>query len=316
MDWLSRLLDTIPVKGQVDIRCSYSAPWRVDFESLGPGEIPYHVVMRGTALIATAVGEAEERLNAGDIVLLPDGAPHVLRDESRPPPLAARSRQGLNLVVSENDGEGEALEMLCGRFVLTPPYDRLILDYLPERLIVRAAGPERAETDAAEDALGGLVGLMQSESIADRLGGRALLNALSTALFAMVLRTSSERGDAPRGLSALASDPRLTPALTAMFEDPARPWTLPELAGLCHMSRATMARRFKDRVGRSAAELLTDIRMTLAARALRDGAASTATVAESVGYQSEAAFQRAFKQVMGVTPAVWRRTERPEGRIR
>lgn len=310
MDWLSRLLDTIPVKGQVDIRCSYSAPWRVDFDALGPGEIPYHVVVRGSALIATAGYGAEARLNAGDIVLLPDGEPHVLRDESRPPPLVARSRQGLNLIVSENDGEGETLEMLCGRFVLTPPYDRLILDYLPERLIVRALAGQGGPDYGAQDQLAGLVGLMQTESVGDRLGGRAMLNALSTALFALVLRTSSETGDAPRGLAALASDPRLAPALAAMFEAPSRPWTLPELAGLCHMSRATMARKFKERVGRSAADLLTDIRMTLAAKALRGGTASTSAVAESVGYQSDAAFQRAFKQVMGATPAAWRRMGR------
>jgi AraC family transcriptional activator of mtrCDE len=98
-----------------------------------------------------------------------------------------------------------------------------------------------------------------------------------------------------------------------MFQDPARRWTLPELADLCHMSRATMARHFKERVGRSAAELLTDIRMTLAASQLRQSSASTGAIADAVGYQSEAAFQHAFKQHMGVTPAAWRREGRRPG---
>jgi AraC family transcriptional activator of mtrCDE len=95
--------------------------------------------------------------------------------------------------------------------------------------------------------------------------------------------------------------------LKALFLEPARPWTLPELAELCNMSRATIARYFQERLGRSASDLLTDIRMTLAANELRKSSASVGAVGEAVGYQSEAAFQRAFKQRMGVTPARWRR---------
>ena len=145
------------------------------------------------------------------------------------------------------------------------------------------------------------------ESTAENLGGQAMMNALSTALFALTLRVAAEDNNAPSGLLALAGNPRLAPALMAMFQKPAHPWTLPELADLCHMSRATLARHFKDRVGRSAADLLTDIRMTLAASQLRRGGASTGAIGDAVGYQSEAAFQRAFKARMGVTPAVWRR---------
>jgi AraC family transcriptional activator of mtrCDE len=111
------------------------------------------------------------------------------------------------------------------------------------------------------------------------------------------------------GVLALAAHPRLAPALTALFQEPARAWTLPELARLCHLSRATFARQFQERLGRSASDLLTDIRMTLAANELRKSSISTAAVADMVGYQSEAAFQRAFKQRIGVTPAQWRRAD-------
>jgi AraC family transcriptional activator of mtrCDE len=92
-----------------------------------------------------------------------------------------------------------------------------------------------------------------------------------------------------------------------MFQDPARSWTLPDLAQLCNMSRATMARQFQEKLGHSASDLLADIRMTLAANELKKPKASTGAVAEAVGYQSEAAFQRAFKQRMGMTPAQWRK---------
>ncbi|MNQ42544.1 HTH-type transcriptional regulator GadX [compost metagenome] len=121
---------------------------------------------------------------------------------------------------------------------------------------------------------------------------------------------ASESDEAPIGLLALVGHPRLAPALTAMFNDPAHPWTLPELAGLCNMSRATLVRHFQEKVGRSANDLLTGIRMTLAANELKNPNASTEAVAETVGYQSVAAFRRAFSQHMGMTPGEWRRSNR------
>jgi AraC family transcriptional activator of mtrCDE len=138
-----------------------------------------------------------------------------------------------------------------------------------------------------------------------------MLNALSTAMFALVLRLANETDDAPRGLLALAGHPRLAPAVTALFNEPARAWSLPELARLCNMSRATLARQFQEKLGRSATDLLTDIRMTLAASELKKSSLSTGAVAVAVGYQSEAAFQRAFKSHMGVTPAQWRKVQEP-----
>ena len=122
-------------------------------------------------------------------------------------------------------------------------------------------------------------------------------------MFALTLRLASEAVEAPAGLLALAGHPRLAPALAALFHEPDHSWTLPELARLCHMSRATMARHFQEKLGRSASDLLTDIRMMLAAQELRKASVSTRAVAVAVGYQSEAAFQRAFKKRMGITPA-------------
>jgi len=148
---------------------------------------------------------------------------------------------------------------------------------------------------------------MQAESGADFLGGRAMLDALSTALFALTLRFASESREAPAGLLALAGYPRLAPALDAMFHHPGHPWTLPLLAEKCNMSRATFVRLFHEKLGMSASDFLTDIRMTLSANELRTTTASTGAIAEAVGYQSEAAFQRAFKLHMGMTPARWRK---------
>ncbi|TWB88353.1 AraC family transcriptional activator of mtrCDE [Bradyrhizobium macuxiense] len=306
MDWLSRLFEMMPVRGRLDIRCSYSVPWRIE---QGPGatnEIPYHAVLAGSAILDDPADGRPLLLKTGDILLLPGNPRHVMHDGSGAAPLSPRNRAAQNFTISENLGSDERLDLLCGHFALAPPHDRLLSSYLPPRLVVHA-GPRIGKGTAAQ--LAGLVSLMRGETADDHLGGRAMLNALSTAMFALVLRLASESDATSRGLLALAGDPRLAPAVAAMFNEPARAWSLPELARLCNLSRATLARQFQDKLGRSASDLLTDIRMTLAANELRSSSLSTGAVAETVGYQSEAAFQRAFKSHMGVTPAQWRRAQ-------
>ncbi|WP_338831707.1 AraC family transcriptional regulator [Bradyrhizobium sp. 27S5] len=306
MDWLSRLFEMMPVRGWLDLRCSYGVPWRIDQGPGGSNEIPYHAVLAGSAILDDPAGGRPLQLKAGDILLLPGNPRHVMHDGGGTPPLPARNRAAQNFTISENLGSDERLDLLCGHFAIAPPHDRLLRTYLPPRLVVHA-GPQVGEGTAAQ--LAGLVSLMRSETADDHLGGRAMLNALSTAMFALVLRLASETDAKSRGLLALAGDLRLAPAVAAMFNEPARAWSLPELARLCNMSRATLARQFQEKLGRSASDLLTDIRMTLAANELRRSSLSTGGVAEMVGYQSEAAFQRAFKSHMGVTPAQWRKAQ-------
>jgi AraC family transcriptional activator of mtrCDE len=163
---------------------------------------------------------------------------------------------------------------------------------------------------SASNHLTSLVALMRMESFGDKPGGYAILNSLSSALFTLALRAASESEQAPAGLLALAGHPRLAPAISAMFADAARPWNLPDLASLCGMSRATFMRHFQDKLGRSAIELLGDIRMSMAANELKKPAMTTETVAETVGYQSVAAFRRTFTDRIGMTPGQWRRLAR------
>jgi AraC family transcriptional regulator, activator of mtrCDE len=305
MDWLSRLFELMPVRGRLDLRCSYGSPWRID---QGPGaanEIPYHAVLAGSAILEDSAKGRPLQLKAGDILLLPGNIRHVMHDGSGAAALPARNRAALNFTISENPGLGERLDLLCGHFAISAPHDRLLRSYLPPRLVVHAGAHAGQQETAAQ--LAGLVALMRRESADDHLS--AMLNALSTAMFALVLRLASETEDAPRGLLALAGHSRLAPAVAALFNDPARAWSLPELARLCNMSRATLARQFQDKLGRSASDLLTEIRMMQAANELKRSQLSTGAVAEQVGYQSEAAFQRAFKGHIGFTPAQWRKMQ-------
>ncbi|MDR9051985.1 AraC family transcriptional regulator [Burkholderia multivorans] len=309
IDWLSHLLQMITVTGRVEVRCVYGAPWQVAWDRSAAHEIPYHVVLEGRAVLEDTESGTVRELASGDIVLLPHGAAHVLHDGSGHTPGRAHNRQGFaGWMLSENDGRGERLDMLCGRFFIRPPHDRLIRDYLPTTLTVRSAdGDSDDGNGSASNQLASLVALMRMESAGEKPGGYAILNALTSALFTLVLRAASESGQAPAGLLALAGHPRLAPAISAMFADPARPWSLPELADLCNMSRATFMRHFQDKLGRSATDLLTDIRMTLAANELKKPTMSTEAVAEAIGYRSVAAFRRVFTDKMGMTSGQWRR---------
>jgi AraC family transcriptional activator of mtrCDE len=312
-DWLSRLLGMMTVRGQLELRCSYGAPWEVIYGDSDPGEMPYHIVLSGSAILETPGAGKPQHLGAGDVVMLAHGSAHTLHDGSGARPKWAHERAALNLTISENRGNGPRLDMLCGRIILAPPHDQFIRAYLPARLVTRTSAAKGVESESvhgtAHEQLNGLVALMRTEAGADNLGGYAMMNALSAALFALTMRVASESDEAPVGLLALAGNPRLSPALTAMFSDPARAWTLPELANLCSMSRATLIRHFQDMLGRSPNDLLTDIRMALAANELKRPGTSTEVVAETVGYQSVAAFRRAFSQRLGMTPADWRRSQ-------
>jgi AraC family transcriptional activator of mtrCDE len=308
-DWLSHFLDLVPVSGQIEHHCLFGAPWRLELDTSGAGEIPYHIVLAGIALLDDLDGGPPLRLSAGDILILPRGAAHSLHDGSGARPSPMRQRLGSAVPIDENDGNGDRLDMLCGRFLLSPRHERLLRTYFPERFVARSdVGRADAALSGTRSQLASLVGLMRVESSEENLGGHAMLNGLSAALFTLTMRLASETAEAPAGLLALTGHPRLAPALSALFRHPEREWTLPDLAALCGMSRATFVRHFQQRLGRSASDLLTDIRMTVAARELRSSNASAGAVAEAVGYQSEAAFQRAFKKHAGATPAQFRRS--------
>ena len=310
IDWLTRFMELVTITGKVEVRCAMRAPWAIEYAQAGTQEMPYHVVLTGTAIFENLDNGARYVLQPGDIALLPHASAHVLRDVNGGAPGRTTLRTSGSLLVNESSGAGEPFDMLCGRFVVAPPHDRLIRSYLPLELVVRTEDVSTAnQSQPQAERLNRLVALMRAEAMDNEVGGGAVLNALSSALFALTLRAAGEAGQAGTGILALAAHPRLAPAAAAMLGDPARAWTLPELAALCSMSRATFMRHFQANVGRSATDLLTDIRMSAAANALRKSTSSTEAVADLVGYQSVSAFRRVFAQRMGMTPGDWRQQQ-------
>jgi AraC family transcriptional activator of mtrCDE len=305
----------MPVSGRLEVRCHFGTPWAIEEEPAGLREIPYHVLLSGTAVVESGDGPPE-RIGPGDIVLFPSGSAHRIHDGSGNVPKPAVARQNESLLIVESGEAGVAADLLCGRFIVGAVPDRLLRDHLPGRLIVHSA-PRHAV--ACQRANGGttagntagsrltrLIELMREEAVDQGPGSETLVNHLSAALFGLTLRFATEASEAPHGLLALAGRPRLQPAITAMFDRPGDPWTLDQFAALCNMSRATFVRQFQEAIGRSATDVLTEVRMTVAGRLLLQTTRPVAEIGETVGYQSDAAFQRIFKRHTGITPARWR----------
>jgi len=281
---LDRLLALVDVDGRLDIRCDLGGGWTLAQAAEGGHHIPFHVLLDGEAVV-DADGLHAAPMHAGDVLMLPGGGAHQLRD--RDPASLLRP------------GEGT---LLCGRFIVPASSAKLIRAMLPPAMVVRSPGSASRLTR--------LLALMREEADAPGEGGAALLRHLSGALFAVALRAAMGENvaaavETPSVLS-LGAHPRLAALVVDILGDLARDWTLDGMADHAALSRSSLIRAFQAAAGVSPAEFLNQVRMTEAARRLRAGRESPAAVGEAVGYASEAAFQRAFKREIGVTPAAWR----------
>lgn len=303
MGALSQLLELYPVRTALDMRCQFGAPWVLDHQGAERGIAPYHMIVSGECRLE--VGTRKDIvLQPGDIVLFPLGTPHRLH-MSGPHDIhheLRESRDSGPLPVLYNDGPGPETGILCGQFEFSAEAAKLFLSSLPELVHVRSADGEGLEM------LQQLIAMLRTETRQVRPGGRAVVSQLASVLFALVMRAWMEQGSAPSGLFALLGDARLRGALHAMLDAPERPWEVGELAAACNMSRAAFARSFQKLANTTPAQLLTETRMAKAAALLQAGRLAAGQVAEQVGYQSEAAFNRVFKRHFGVGPGAYRKT--------
>lgn len=307
MDSLSELVQLMAPSGTVDLHCRVGAGWSTSHPKAPQGHVPYHVILDGEARVRS--GKTGLRVQAGDVLLFPHGAAHILRTlEGGPGNASAHAPDvrthfnGLVTEITAPDRE-ERLDMLCGTFLLRASAG-VLLRTLPDVLCIGTAQRE----DCAW--LRGLIGMMREEAQRPQPGGIAIIAELSTALFTVLLRTLMAEGGVARGLLALMSDTRLARAVDAVVQAPEQPWTVERLADLCNVSRATLARRFTQLGGMTPLELVTALRMERAAHLLGQGQLSAAAVGEQCGYGSQAAFGRAFRQYFGVGPGAFRRETR------
>jgi len=243
----------------------------------------FHVVEEGICHIRADSLPAPLRLAAGDLVVFPGGAAHHLCSA----PTADDERPDARVV------------MLCGEFRFDGPAAAPLMKALPPSIVVRA--------DADNGRLAALAAVLRGEAKAQAFGSRAVLDKLSDALFVIALREHLRHSPQGSGLLAALTDRRLSTALAAIHAEPGRDWTVQSLAELALMSRAAFAQRFTELLDEPPMRYLARWRMTAALERLRDGLSSVSQVAGELGFETDAAFRRAFKRVHGFGPGLARR---------
>jgi len=317
-DVLSDVLRAVRLTGAVYFDFDLGAPWVAEAPPsrdiahiVMPGSqrvIEYHVIARGSCW-AHALGEEPRRLREGDLIVFPQGDAHVVASapglRARPDlTMFARPTTPLPLMY-ELGGAGERSRIVCGFLGLDDRPFNPLLAALPPVIHLAAA-----EGQGMSVGLRALLQMAIAESGGARAGGENILARLSELMFVETVRRYLETlPEAERGWLAGLRDPVVGQALAAIHGAPAEPWTVESLARAVGHSRSVFAERFMAIMGQPPMQYLAMWRMQLASRRLADGA-HVAEVAAAVGYDSEAAFSRAFKKLVGQSPAAWRRGTR------
>ena len=319
MDVLSDVLRAVRLTGAIFFDVEQRAPWVAETPAgaaIASNIMPEaeHVIMLHA--VASGSGWAEIldgsippfRLNAGDILVVPMGDPHVLCSSPgmRAPPNVDMyyrpADRRLPFLINPGDGKGQRIHFVCGYLGCDArPFNPVLLG-LPRMMHVRAA-----------DGIGGITQLFRlavEETATPRSGGETVLSKVAELMFVDVLRRHIDTlpPDAIGWLSGLR-DAHIGAALALLHGKPAETWTVESLARGVGLSRSLFAERFAHFVQDSPMHYLTRWRMQLATRLLERKGVGIAQVAVEVGYESEAAFNRAFKKCVGMPPGTWRRNQ-------
>lgn len=260
--------------------------------------IKCYSVAAGECWLTMESAAAPVRLRVGDCLLLPHGRPFVLASDLTLTPvdvrtlLPPRPKGGYNGIIA--CAPGEDFLLLGSHFDLEGDA-RVLLEVLPPLVLL----PRQAQQEPMRASVERMIREMRDP----QPGGALVAQQVAYTLLveALRLRTTDATAHKAGCFTALA-DRRMRAALSCMHDDPARPWSLQELASRAGMSRTAFAQTFKRMVGSTPMEYLTRWRMTLAADRLRNGSEPISTLAPSLGYQSESAFSAAFKRIWGSSP--------------
>ena len=317
-DALSDVLRTVRLTGAAFFDVVAKAPWVAEqpgpemiLPKILPGAehmIAYHVVTEGRCFAYTIGGEPIA-VEAGEVIVFTKGDPHVMSsspgmrgDPFAPSVIDAATRGQLPFFINFGGDGPPAAKLVCGFLACDAQPFNPLLENLPP--VIKAGDPQDSDTGW----FGQFVRFAMMESAEKRVGGESVLAKLSELMFIEVVRRYLEALPPEQtGWLAGLRDPFIGKALSLLHGWPAQNWTIEELAKQVGVSRSLLAERFTDLVGIPPMQYLAKWRMQIASELLTGGSANVATVAVEIGYASEAAFSRAFKKMVGVSPSAWRR---------
>lgn len=291
IDWL---LESLELDASLFHVGRYCGGWHASTHGLARAS--FHLLVQGSCWLHLD-GQPAQALAAGDALFILRDVPYRLSGEASSAAACAAPRGQMQaLEAGAEDGAG----LVCGFFHFHPGLSELIVDALPTCLLLRAGDP-------ALSAARSLFELILAECARPQGPSAGVLERLSQLLFLYVLRQHGSAGGELRGLLALARQPAFAALLERLIAAPAEDWTLERMAACAGLSRAAFAKRFHELAGQTPGQVLLGLRMREACRRLKEGE-TVAEVAEAVGYQSLAAFTRAFDKVVGLPPGAYRRS--------
>jgi AraC-like DNA-binding protein len=300
MDTVSELLRMARLEATLDKRCLLAGSTLMNVAAQNEREAPFHVLLEGTCQLQ--VGSRVLTLQAGDVVVLPQGGSHRVTTPGSEQVAGITETNGEAFITTRSDSAGgPVIDLFCGHFTFGAGAGAILFNSLPQPLHVSFG--QSPETD---EMLRMLSSLMRGEARREGTGTAAILSALCTALLAMMLRT--ERGAATdASLWTAVADEQIGRAISRILGEPGGDWSIERLSREASMSRATFIRRFSRSTGMTIGSFLAQVRLMTAAELLSTTDSTVAAVAAEVGYQSESAFSRAFRTATGETPARFRR---------
>ncbi|MDA9427290.1 hypothetical protein XH97_35020 [Bradyrhizobium sp. CCBAU 53380] len=299
---LKAMVPLFRIRPVIDDSCRFGGSWESLHAPNGRGWAQFHMVTRGSCLVERP-GLGPQRLDAGDILLLPHGDSHVVR--SLPDGVATRISSEIKNGVRQRrtvDAETDT-EFLCGRFLFEMSDENPLIAALPDEIVVRTAGEPLLERFRR------LLIDIRDELDAGQVGSQMIAADLARALFVMILRDHLADEGTGNGTVSLLRNRTTARVVSAILNDLARDWTLDDMAAVAISSRATLVRAFRKHAGIAPMTFLSDLRLTIARKRLAGTSDPIAKIAGEVGYASESALSKAIMRKYGLRPGALRLAE-------
>src|SRR5712691_10444622 len=295
-DGLSQLLLRLTVSSTVYCLSEMTSPWGFKVEARS--RPAFHLLTAGGAWLEVEGQPNPIRLAAGDLVILPRGEGHMVRDSPTSPV------QWLDRILADtppvngrltHGGGGEHSELLCGGFAVDQLTGRRLLAALPKEVHLRGS------EGRAPEWLVGLIRMIATEMASSGTGSEAVVTRLTDALLAQALRQCLVNLDRSLDQAAAFTDPQIAHALRLIRDHADHPWSVPKMAAAVSMSRSAFAERFRAAMGETPMQHLTRYRMARAAEYLRASNVGIREIARLTGYESEVSISKAFRRQFGVS---------------